>query len=181
MVGYRLMPALQQIYSSLTNLKFNIPAFEYLVKEFSNSNNEKKEEVKQKMLKVDKDGSGAIDKDEFMALMAEQIDARNQEDELRKVFRIYDDDDNGLITAGNLLRCAGDLGEDVTQEEVEMMISMANDEENRNGVTKDDFIKLMKEVGLIPKEKKHDHSDDAHRFHDHHLDSKMSHKKANMK
>ena len=47
MVGYRLMPALQQIYSSLTNLKFNIPAFEYLVKEFSNSNNEKKEEVKQ--------------------------------------------------------------------------------------------------------------------------------------
>jgi len=47
MVGYRLMPSLQQIYSSLTNLKFNIPAFEYLVKEFSNSNNEKKEEVKQ--------------------------------------------------------------------------------------------------------------------------------------
>jgi Ca2+-binding EF-hand superfamily protein len=31
----------------------------------------KKEEVKQKMTKVDKDGSGAIDKDEFMALMAE--------------------------------------------------------------------------------------------------------------
>jgi len=51
------------------------------------------------MTKVDKDGSGAIDKDEFMALMAEQIESRNQEEELRKVFRIYDDDDNGLITA----------------------------------------------------------------------------------
>jgi len=34
----------------------------------------KKEEVKQKMMKVDKDGSGYIDKDEFMALMAEQIE-----------------------------------------------------------------------------------------------------------
>ena len=31
----------------------------------------KKEEVKLKMAKVDKDGSGAIDKEEFMALMAE--------------------------------------------------------------------------------------------------------------
>ena len=79
----------------------------------------KKEEVKQKMTKVDKDGSGAIDKDEFMALMAEQIESRNQEEELRKVFRIYDDDDNGLISSDNLLRCAGDLGEDVCKEEVE--------------------------------------------------------------
>mmetsp|Transcript_32093 Transcript_32093/g.49070 ORF Transcript_32093/g.49070 Transcript_32093/m.49070 type:complete len:113 (+) Transcript_32093:319-657(+) len=62
----------------------------------------KKEEVKQKMTKVDKDGSGAIDENEFMALMAEQIELRNQEEELRKVFRIYDDDDNGIITALNL-------------------------------------------------------------------------------
>jgi len=31
----------------------------------------KKEEVKTKMQKVDKDGSGTIDKEEFMALMAE--------------------------------------------------------------------------------------------------------------
>ena len=58
----------------------------------------KKEEVKAKMTKVDRDGSGAIDKEEFMALMAEQIESRNQEEELRKVFRIYDDDDNGLIS-----------------------------------------------------------------------------------
>jgi len=53
----------------------------------------KKEEVKEKMTKVDKDGSGAIDREEFMALMAEQIQSRNQEEELMKVFRIYDYDD----------------------------------------------------------------------------------------
>ena len=85
------------------------------------------------MTKVDKDGSGAIDKEEFMALMAEQIESRNQEEELRKVFRIYDDDDNGLITSGNLLRCAGDLNEDVNQEEVEMMIEMG-DRDMKGGV-----------------------------------------------
>jgi len=69
----------------------------------------KKEDVKAKMTKVDKDGSGAIDKEEFMSLMAEQIESRNQEEELRKVFRIYDDDDNGLISKDNLVRCAKDL------------------------------------------------------------------------
>ena len=61
------------------------------------------------------------------------------------MFRIYDDDDNGLITSGNLLRCAGDLGEDVTHEEVDMMISMA-DKDHKGGVDQEDFISLMKEL-----------------------------------
>ena len=71
--------------------------------------NQKKETIKQLMTKVDKDGSGAIDQNEFLALMAEQIELRNQEEELRKVFRIYDDDDNMRITRTNLERCAEEL------------------------------------------------------------------------
>jgi len=38
MAGYRLMPAIQQIYSGFATLKFHLPAFDLLVKEFSNSN-----------------------------------------------------------------------------------------------------------------------------------------------
>lgn len=112
----------------------------------------KKEEVRQKMTKVDKDGSGAIDKEEFMSLMAEQIESRNQEEELHKVFRIYDDDDNGLISADNLLRCAADLNEEVTEKEVEDMIKMG-DRNGKGGVDHGDFLALMREVGLIPSEK----------------------------
>jgi ABC-type multidrug transport system fused ATPase/permease subunit len=41
MAGYRLMPALQQIYSGVTNIKFNHSAFETLVLEFSSFTNEK--------------------------------------------------------------------------------------------------------------------------------------------
>ena len=63
------------------------------------------------MTKVDKDGSGAIDQDEFTALMAEQIENRDQYQELAKTFRIYDDDDNGLIDPRNLIRCGKDLEE----------------------------------------------------------------------
>ena len=46
MAGYRLMPALQQIYSGFTNIKFNLPAFEALVHDFSSSTNEKVEQIK---------------------------------------------------------------------------------------------------------------------------------------
>ena len=70
------------------------------------------------MTKVDKDGSGAIDQDEFTALMAEQIENRDQYQELIKTFRIYDDDDAGLITTTNLIRCSKDLEEGVTNQEV---------------------------------------------------------------
>ena len=62
-----------------------------------------KEQLKYQMQRADRDGSGAIDKKEFTSLMAEQIEARNQEEELRKVFRIFDGDDTGLITRGNLI------------------------------------------------------------------------------
>ena len=57
-----------------------------------------------------------------MALMAEQIETRDQESEMRKIYRIYDDDDNGLITAQNLMNCARDVGEELTPEECKMMI-----------------------------------------------------------
>lgn len=71
--------------------------------------NQKKSTIKALMTKVDKDGSGAIDQTEFLALMAEQIELRNQEEELRKVFRIYDDDDSGKVTIANMKRCAEEL------------------------------------------------------------------------
>jgi Ca2+-binding EF-hand superfamily protein len=41
------------------------------------------------------------------------------------------------------------LGEEVTKEEVEVMIEMA-DKTKKGGVDLQDFIALMKEVGLIP-------------------------------
>lgn len=81
------------------------------------------------MRKVDKDGSGAIDQDEFTALMAEQIEARDSKAEIAKVFRMYDDDDNGLISKENLIRCADNVEEfedELTKEEASEMIRMGD-------------------------------------------------------
>ncbi len=50
MAGYRLLPAFQQIYSGISTLKFNMPSFELLIDEFSNSTYEKNEQVDQPVL-----------------------------------------------------------------------------------------------------------------------------------
>jgi hypothetical protein len=57
-----------------------------------------------------------------------------------------------LISADNLLRCAADLNEEVTEQEVIDMIKMG-DRDGKGGVDHGDFLALMREVGLIPSEK----------------------------
>lgn len=71
---------------------------------------------------------------------------------MAKTFRIYDDDDIGLISQQNLIRCSKDLEEPVTSQEVGEMIRMGDKKKN-GGVDKDDFMVLMRELGLWGKEK----------------------------
>ena len=60
--------------------------------------------------------------------------SRNQEEEFRKVFRIYDDNDSGLIQTNNLARCAEELLEEVTESELDMMVKMADHNANISDV-----------------------------------------------
>ena len=48
---------------------------------------------------VDEDGSGTIDFDEFLILMARKLKESDTEDELFEAFRIFDTESNGLIRA----------------------------------------------------------------------------------
>ena len=103
----------------------------------------KKDQVKLLMKKLDKDGSGTIELDEFMALMAEKITERNPEEELKKAFRIYDDDDNGGISFENLKKVAKEMGETISDEEIMDMINLADPRGDQN-VTLEDFLSLMR-------------------------------------
>ena len=55
----------------------------------------KKHEIQEYLRKIDKDGTGSVELVEFICLMTELIDKRDAEVELRKVFRCYDNDDDG--------------------------------------------------------------------------------------
>jgi Ca2+-binding EF-hand superfamily protein len=50
-----------------------------------------------------------------------------------------------------LARCAEDLGEDVKPDEIKTMLEMG-DKTKKGGLDLEDFINIMKEVGLISKD-----------------------------
>ena len=112
-----------------------------------------KQQSNEIMERIDKNGSGQLEKDEFIALMSEIMHKRNQEVEMRKVFRFYDNDDDGTISYDNIWQAADqlDLEEELSEQTVNMMIEMA-DKSNRGSVHEHEFIALMKELGLIPEQ-----------------------------
>ena len=109
-----------------------------------------KQETAELLERIDKDGSGCLEQEEFIALMSEVIYQRNQELEMRKVFRFYDNDDDGSISYENIWQAADqlDLEDELTEQNVNMMIEMA-DPEKEGFVRESNFIELMREVGLI--------------------------------
>ena len=108
-----------------------------------------KTSLKKYMQKADKDGSGTIEKGEFLSLMAEMIQKRNPRAEVLKSFRFYDDDDGGTIDMTNLLRTAKELQiEDFSEEECRRMIE-AGDFKKQGAVDVEDFMKIMELAKLF--------------------------------
>ena len=113
-----------------------------------------KQKVKALMEQADKDGSGQIDQEEFKALMARFISQRNPKDELAKAFKMYDDDDNGTISEENLVKVAQELEQDVTEDEIRLMLKIGDRYGKYDGleVDFDDFMHIMLQAKLYSEE-----------------------------
>ena len=98
----------------------------------------KKEEIRKMIADVDKNGSGNIDFEEFLSMMTVKMGQRDSKDEMIKAFQLFDDDETGRISFKNLKRVAKDLGENMTDEELQEMIDEA-DREGSGEVSLDDF------------------------------------------
>jgi len=107
----------------------------------------RKEEIKKMVSEVDKDNSGRLSLDAFMQLMANKMAEKDTKEEIMKAFKLFDDDETGQITFTNLRRVAKELGENLTDEELQEMI----DEADRDGdgeVNQDEFLRIMKKTSL---------------------------------
>ena len=58
--------------------------------------------------------------------MARFIVDRKPEEELAKAFKMYDDDDNKTINIDNMKKVAAELGEEVTDEEIKLMLQIGD-------------------------------------------------------
>merc|ERR1719267_269310 len=86
----------------------------------------KKDEIAKMISDVDDDGSGTIEYPEFLSMMTQKILNRDPKDEILKAFKLFDDDETGKISFKNLKRVAKELGERMTDEELQEMIDEAD-------------------------------------------------------
>lgn len=99
-------------------------------------------ELQDMINEVDADGNGTIDFAEFLSLMARKMKDTDSEEELKEAFRVFDKDQNGFISAMELRHVMTNLGEKLTDDEVDEMIREA-DVDGDGQINYEEFVKMM--------------------------------------
>ncbi|CAN6287034.1 unnamed protein product [Urochloa humidicola] len=99
-------------------------------------------ELKAMIKAVDADGNEAIDFHEFLNLMARKLKDTDSEENLREAFSVIDKDQDGYISATELRQVMTNLGEKVTDQEVEEMMREA-DTDGDGRVSFEEFKRRM--------------------------------------
>lgn len=107
----------------------------------------KKEEIKKMIDEVDSEGTGKLSYENFLRLMTQKMTEKDSREEIMKAFRLFDDDETGRISFKNLKRVAKELGENLTDEELQEMIDEA-DCDGDGEINQDEFLRIMKKTSL---------------------------------
>ncbi|XP_012440358.1 calmodulin [Gossypium raimondii] len=91
---------------------------------------------------VGADQNGTIDFPEFLNLIARKMKDTESEEELKEAFKVFDKDQNGFISATDLRHAMTNLGEILTDEEVDEMIHEA-DTDGDGQVNYEEFVRMM--------------------------------------
>jgi Ca2+-binding EF-hand superfamily protein len=91
---------------------------------------------------MDADGSGAVDFGEWLALMTKRVNDKDSRANINKIFALFDDERTGFISIKNLRRVAQELGENVSEEELQELINRADTD--RDGlVSEEEFYTIL--------------------------------------
>nr|XP_033810170.1 calmodulin-like isoform X2 [Geotrypetes seraphini] len=88
------------------------------------------------------EGKDTICFPEFLTLMASKMKDTDSEQEIREAFRVFDKDNNGFISAAELRHIMTNLGEKLTDEEVDEMIHEA-DVDHNGQLNYEEFVQMM--------------------------------------
>ncbi|XP_053129275.1 uncharacterized protein LOC128335291 [Hemicordylus capensis] len=102
-----------------------------------------KDELRKIMLNVDKEGSGKIGFDAFYSVMTHKMSELDPKDEILKAFKLFEDHKSGKISFSDLKRIAMEIGESLTDEELQEMIDEA-DVDGDGEVNEQEFLRIMK-------------------------------------
>jgi len=107
----------------------------------------KKEEIKRMIAEIDKEDTGKLSFDNFVTLMSMKMAERDSKEEIMKAFRLFDEENTGVIDYEKLKRVSQELGENLTDEELQEMIEEA-DRDGDGLVTQEDFVRIMRKTRL---------------------------------
>ncbi|XP_076442019.1 calmodulin-alpha-like [Babylonia areolata] len=102
-------------------------------------------ELQDMINEVDVDGNGQIDFGEFLTMMvrhAAKVEGGDDDTELKEAFKVFDKDGNGFISAAELRHVMTNLGEKLTDEEVDEMIREA-DIDGDGQINYEEFVNMM--------------------------------------
>jgi len=98
-------------------------------------------ELQDMVNEVDADGNGTIDFPEFLTMMARKMKDTDSEEEIKEAFKVFDKDGNGFISAAELRHVMTNLGEKLSDNEVDEMIREA-DVDGDGQINYDEFVKV---------------------------------------
>eukprot|EP00090_Calanus_glacialis_P008901 TRINITY_DN17216_c0_g1_i1.p1 TRINITY_DN17216_c0_g1~~TRINITY_DN17216_c0_g1_i1.p1 ORF type:complete len:176 (+),score=57.81 TRINITY_DN17216_c0_g1_i1:25-528(+) len=102
-------------------------------------------ELQEMINEIDQDGNGAISFNEFVWLMTREIHDNDIEEEIREAFRVFDRESYGFITVNDLTHVMQTLGEKLSAEETQELISEA-DLDGDGNVNYEEFVTMLFKV-----------------------------------
>uniref|UniRef100_A0A7S3HDR8 EF-hand domain-containing protein n=1 Tax=Spumella elongata TaxID=89044 RepID=A0A7S3HDR8_9STRA len=91
---------------------------------------------------ADLDQDGPIGFDDFLDAITQKLGDKETRDGIYKIFKLFDDDNTGMISLKNLKRVSKELGETMSEDELREMIERADS--NGDGmITAEDFYNIM--------------------------------------
>lgn len=96
----------------------------------------------QMICELDSDGNGNLDFNEWFGLMTAKVGDKNTKAHYAKIFAMYDDERTGFLSAKNLRRVAQDLGETISEQEIQELIARA-DLDQDGLVSEEEFYNIL--------------------------------------
>ena len=85
----------------------------------------KKVDVVRYFKEIPKDVTASLTFEEFLRIVAPVMPKRDSKDEIFKVFQMFDEDKSGKISFKNLRKISNEVGENLSDEELQEMITEA--------------------------------------------------------
>ncbi|XP_029634784.2 neo-calmodulin-like [Octopus sinensis] len=99
-------------------------------------------ELRDMINEVDIDGNGTIEFNEFLEMMMKCKSETNERQEVTDAFKVFDTNKDGFINASELRHVMMNLGEKLTDKEVEDMIREA-DADGDGRIDYEEFIRIL--------------------------------------